>query len=61
MSADGSDPCVSRSRAARLVDLAEGTPGMVDGLRDGSVQAMVDFFELVPGVRVDSITVVEIP
>ena len=50
---------MTRSRVARLVVLAAGTPGLVDGLRAGDVDAMVDFFELVPGVRVSNVTVVQ--
>lgn len=50
---------VRETRVQHFVDLAHETPGMVSGLRSGSIDAMVDFFELAPGAHVTAVTVEE--
>lgn len=46
-------------RVQHFVDLANETPGMADALRAGSIDAMVDFFELAPGAHITEVTVKE--
>lgn len=51
---------VRESRVQHFVDLAHETPGMVEGLRSGSIDAMVDFFELAPGAHVTAVAVEDV-
>ena len=54
---------VSEARELRVqhfVDLAHETPGMVEGLRLRSIDAMVDFFELAPGAHVTAVAVEDV-
>ena len=43
--------------AKEFARLAEATPGMVESLKAGNADALVEFLELAPGVKVESITV----
>lgn len=60
MAESRSIPEVRETRVQHFVDLAHETPGMVDGLRSGSIDAMVDFFELAPGAHITAVTVEEV-
>ena len=54
---------VSEARELRVqhfVDLAHEAPGMVEGLRLRSIDAMVDFFELALGAHVTAVAVEDV-
>ena len=51
---------VRESRVQHVADLAHETPGMVEGLRSGSIDAMVEFFELAPGAHVTAVAVEDV-
>ena len=51
---------VRESRVQHFVDLAHETPEMVEGLRSGSIDAMVDFFELALGAHVTAVAVEDV-
>lgn len=52
-------PEVREDRIQHFVDLANERPGMVEGLRAGSIDAMVDFFELAPDAHITEVRVRE--
>jgi len=55
------DPATgSPSTADEFIALAESTPGLVNKLRDGDLDAFVEYFELAPGAEVTEVTTREL-